>query len=301
MLARVPVARRTQDVDLAAGTRDLDEAGDALARAVDVDLGDHMTFRYASHVDIGKGNNQPGVLLRSFTFSCIDTDTGVERGPQIKVDVVVGPTPVGTPEVVEPANRLHLARPLITHPYRLYPRGRPDRRQGLRHDELVPRREPQQPRQRPGRPGTPGQDTRRSTSMSCGTPLPPRLRSANSHHSSTSIAGVARTRGTSRRPALGGNAAHSGSALAVTRPDWRGCGVGYVLMGLLPQLVEDLAGDVASTRTIGNCAPAQAGFYQRLGFRVEQPGHHLDLVRFMGSMGALPDDTAQPCWFHRDY
>ena len=37
------------------------------------------------------------------------------------VDVVVGPGPVGTPEVVEPANRLHLRRPLVTHPYRLFP------------------------------------------------------------------------------------------------------------------------------------------------------------------------------------
>jgi len=37
------------------------------------------------------------------------------------LDVVVGPSPVGRPEVVEPTNRLHLRRPLVTHPYRLYP------------------------------------------------------------------------------------------------------------------------------------------------------------------------------------
>ncbi len=37
------------------------------------------------------------------------------------VDVAVGPPPVGHPEVIEPANRLHLRRPLITFPYRLYP------------------------------------------------------------------------------------------------------------------------------------------------------------------------------------
>ena len=34
---------------------------------------------------------------------------------------MVGPPPVGRPDVVEPANRLHLRRPLVTHPYRLYP------------------------------------------------------------------------------------------------------------------------------------------------------------------------------------
>jgi len=39
----------------------------------------------------------------------------------VVVDVVIGPPPVGRPEVVEPANRLHLRRPLITFPYRLYP------------------------------------------------------------------------------------------------------------------------------------------------------------------------------------
>lgn len=37
------------------------------------------------------------------------------------VDVVVGPPPVGRPGVVEPANRLHLRRPVLTFPYRLYP------------------------------------------------------------------------------------------------------------------------------------------------------------------------------------
>ncbi len=37
------------------------------------------------------------------------------------VDVVVGPAAVGQPEIVEPANRLPLGRPLVTHPYRLYP------------------------------------------------------------------------------------------------------------------------------------------------------------------------------------
>jgi hypothetical protein len=37
------------------------------------------------------------------------------------VDLVVGPAPVGQPEIVEPANRLQLGRPLETRPYRLYP------------------------------------------------------------------------------------------------------------------------------------------------------------------------------------
>jgi len=48
----------------------------------------------------------------------VATDNQIDT---VTVDVVVGPSPVGRPEVVEPANRLHLRRPLVTHPYRLYP------------------------------------------------------------------------------------------------------------------------------------------------------------------------------------
>jgi hypothetical protein len=125
MLARVPQARTTKDVDLAAERAgDLAEAEAALARAVDVDLGDHLTFRLLSSTPTGLGENQPGVLTRRYVFSCIDTGgaVGGEREiDQVKVDLVVGPAPVGRPEVVEPANRLHLRRRLVTHPYRLYP------------------------------------------------------------------------------------------------------------------------------------------------------------------------------------
>ncbi|MGL5826241.1 MAG: nucleotidyl transferase AbiEii/AbiGii toxin family protein [Nocardioides sp.] len=121
MLARVPASRTTKDVDLAAGrAADLAEAEAALSRAVDVDLGDHMTFRLIGSAPTGLGENQPGLLTRRYTFACIDTDTDTPRD-QVHVDVVVGPEPVGQPEVVDPANRLRLGRPLVTHPYRLYP------------------------------------------------------------------------------------------------------------------------------------------------------------------------------------
>jgi hypothetical protein len=84
MLARVPRSRTTKDMDLASQQApDLVEAERALAELVDV-----------------------------------DHDTQIDT---VQVDVVVGPPPVGRPEVVEPANRLHLRRRLVTHPYRLYP------------------------------------------------------------------------------------------------------------------------------------------------------------------------------------
>lgn len=67
----------------------------------------------------------PGAVVllhatRRYIFACIDVDHDTQVDT-MTVDVVVGPPPVGSPEVVEPANRLLLRRPLITYPYRLYP------------------------------------------------------------------------------------------------------------------------------------------------------------------------------------
>lgn len=121
MLARVPAARSTRDMDLAAGlAADLQQAEEELVGAVDVDLGDHITFRLARSTATGLGDNQPGVVTRRFVFTCIDVHTDREIDT-VQVDVVVGPAPVGRPELVEPANRLRLRRPLVTFPYRLYP------------------------------------------------------------------------------------------------------------------------------------------------------------------------------------
>ena len=121
MLARVPRSRTTKDVDLAAQkAADLAEAEKALVDLVDVDLGDHLTFRLIRSTPTGLGENQPGLATRRYIFACIDVDHDTQIDTA-HVDVVVGPPPVGRPDVVEPANRLHLRRPLITHPYRLYP------------------------------------------------------------------------------------------------------------------------------------------------------------------------------------
>lgn len=121
MLARVPRSRTTKDVDLATlHSADLAEAERALCELVAVDLGDHLTFRLIRSAPTGQGDNQPGVATRRCVFACLDTDAYIQVDA-ITVDVVVGPAPVGQVEVVEPANRLHLRRPLITHPYRLYP------------------------------------------------------------------------------------------------------------------------------------------------------------------------------------
>lgn len=121
MLARVPRARTTKDMDLAAQwATNLAEAERALIALVDVDLGDHLTFRLIRSIPTGLGDNQPGVATRRHLFACIDADHDIQIDT-LTVDLVVGPPPVGTPEVVEPANRLYPRRPLITRPYRLYP------------------------------------------------------------------------------------------------------------------------------------------------------------------------------------
>ena len=121
MLARVPRSRTTKDVDLAAlHASDLAEAERALTALVEVDLEDHLTFRLIRSTPTGLGENQPGVATRRYSFACIDADHDTQVDTVV-VDVVVGPPPVGRPEVVEPANRLYLRRPLITFPYLLYP------------------------------------------------------------------------------------------------------------------------------------------------------------------------------------
>lgn len=121
MLARVPRSRTTKDMDLAAdNTVDLAAAERSLATLVDTDLGDHLTFRLVRSAPTGLGDNQPGVATRRLLFACIDADHDTQIDT-MTVDIVVGPPPTGRPEVIEPANRLHLRRPLITHPYRLYP------------------------------------------------------------------------------------------------------------------------------------------------------------------------------------
>ena len=76
MLARVPRSRTTKDMDLASQQAlDLAEAERVLAELVDVDLGDHLTFRLVRSIPTGLGENQPGVATRRYIFACIDVDT----------------------------------------------------------------------------------------------------------------------------------------------------------------------------------------------------------------------------------
>lgn len=121
MLARIPRSRATRDIDLASTREDdLAEAGKALENLVAVELGDHLIFRLSRSSPTGLGDNQPGVATRRLVFTCLDIDHDTQVDT-VAVDVVVGPPPTGSIEMIEPANRIQLGRPLVTYPYRLYP------------------------------------------------------------------------------------------------------------------------------------------------------------------------------------
>lgn len=121
MLARVAQARSTQDIDLSARHAvDLDSAIKALQSAAARNLDDHVRFTLTRTVRTGLGDNQPEVQMRRAVFTCTDAKTGKRIG-EIPIDVVVGPPPVGTVEIIEPANRLALPRPITTYPYRIFP------------------------------------------------------------------------------------------------------------------------------------------------------------------------------------
>jgi len=122
ILARVPEARNTQDLDLAASQASLDEAVEDLRRRVQADLGDHLTFEFVSSKPTGLGNTQPDVHTRQVVFGCFaQSGNRRKRVGEVKVDLVVGPPPTAPADVLEPVTRLQLAKPLPVVPYRLFP------------------------------------------------------------------------------------------------------------------------------------------------------------------------------------
>jgi hypothetical protein len=116
MLARIPTARTTLDIDLAAKERTLDAAVAALRAAAAIDLGDHFRFQYRDMQPLLEGEGQPytdGARIR------FDTYIGAAKKDGISIDLVLGHTPTTPPVTAAPANRLLLPR-LKTYDYRLY-------------------------------------------------------------------------------------------------------------------------------------------------------------------------------------
>lgn len=117
MLARIPDARSTKDIDLFATGYTLDQALVALRGLASVDLGDHFRFEYFSHVESVAGYQQPYADGYRATFQAF---LGTKKLSDIGIDLVVSVGELTGVEIFEPANRFDLPR-LVTHPYRLYP------------------------------------------------------------------------------------------------------------------------------------------------------------------------------------
>ena len=117
VLARVPNARATKDIDLYRYGYPLNTAVKELQRLARIDLGDHFRFEYLAHKESIGGDQQPYTAGYRVTF---ETYLGVKRLQQIRVDLVAGLGEIEAIDVAEPANRIDLPR-LVTHPYRLYP------------------------------------------------------------------------------------------------------------------------------------------------------------------------------------
>jgi len=118
MLARVPDARRTKDLDLTVSGLELDEAVRDLEQRAAREFGDHLQFTIVKQRQNSAAEQQPYRDARQVHFVA---RVGARKVADIKVDVVVAPAPIGEVEVVEPSERLALSRALPDSPYRLYP------------------------------------------------------------------------------------------------------------------------------------------------------------------------------------
>lgn len=117
MLARVPSARSTRDVDLFRRELTLDRALADLRRLAAVDLVDHFAFTYAGHRESIGGEEQP--YTQGYVVS-FDIFIGGRQKSTLHVDLSIGARLTAPVTIVEPANALDLPR-LRSHEYRLYP------------------------------------------------------------------------------------------------------------------------------------------------------------------------------------
>ena len=117
LLARVPSARATSDVDLFNQRHSLAAALTGLRRLAALDLGDFFRFEYVSHTDSLGGKQQAYTEGIRVSF---DVYLGVNKKDRLNVDLVVKAVTTETPETIIPSNVLTLPK-LPQCEYRLYP------------------------------------------------------------------------------------------------------------------------------------------------------------------------------------
>jgi hypothetical protein len=116
MLARLPEARTTRDIDLVVDATDIEEAVRSLDELAVVDLDDYMHFRRtkpAKPINLD-GEYRPGVNLRYEVF------IGDDQKGTLSIDLVVGDCLYGKPEKTIPKHRLNIVG-LKEYPYCIYP------------------------------------------------------------------------------------------------------------------------------------------------------------------------------------
>ncbi len=117
LLARVPSARATSDVDLFNQRHSLAAALTELRRLAALDLGDFFRFEYVSHTDSLGGKQQAYTEGIRVNF---DVYLGVNKKDRLSVALVVKAVVTDTPETIIPSNLLPLPK-LPQCKYRMYP------------------------------------------------------------------------------------------------------------------------------------------------------------------------------------
>jgi Nucleotidyl transferase AbiEii toxin, Type IV TA system len=114
LLARLPNARHSLDVDLWGTQHSLAEAERALERASAVDLGDHTSF------DVGAWRERRDEEARPLAQATVHCRIGVRKFVSFGVDLVGGPFPGLEPEPAPPLRPLEVPG-LRDAPLRVYP------------------------------------------------------------------------------------------------------------------------------------------------------------------------------------
>lgn len=117
MLARVPSARSTVDIDLFRQGFSPDQALEDLRRLASIELDDHFRFEYAGHESSLEADSQPYTHVYRVSFKVF---IGVAGRGTLKIDLAVGEGMTGTVQTMLPVLALPLPR-LSSNPYRLFP------------------------------------------------------------------------------------------------------------------------------------------------------------------------------------